>query len=307
MAISPNVTIICQLQPNNSVHNTNEYVLKNLICKKPVIIGNECWIKPQSGMEGGFFAGRIMEYHISDFTEVSYRELLNLAQSSSYSFITYDAYRRSGKNLLWRHDVDLSVHRARSLAQIEDEAQVVATYFFNPHSEFYNLLEKEIFNLVQEIKEIGHPIGLHFDAGFYGVQVEDYAYLEACLREEKVWLEKLLHTSIGALSFHNPEVGNLLALQQEEICGMVNSYSGYLHENYGYCSDSNGYWRFRRLREVLETGQEPRLQVLTHPGWWTPEPMSPRDRVSRCIDGRARKQHDTYDLFLEGWGRNNVR
>jgi hypothetical protein len=52
---------------------------------------------------------------------------------------------------------------------------------------------------------------------------------------------------------------------------------------------------------------EERLQVLTHPEWWVPEPMSPRERVARAIDGRARRQHARYDEIMKAMRRENVR
>ena len=51
-------------------------------------------------------------------------------------------------HILWRHDVDFSIHRASSLAKIENELGVKATYFLKLHSEFYNLFEKSIFEKV---------------------------------------------------------------------------------------------------------------------------------------------------------------
>jgi hypothetical protein len=87
----------------------------------------------------------------------------------------------------------------------------------------------------------------------------------------------------------------------------VNAYGSYLTQHYGYASDSNGYWRFAPLDEVLVRDNEERLQVLTHPEWWVPEPMSPRERVARAIDGRARRQHARYDEIMKAMRRENVR
>jgi hypothetical protein len=87
---------------------------------------------------------------------------------------------------------------------------------------------------------------------------------------------------------------------------MVNAYGRYLRQHWGYCSDSMGIWRHRRLRDVLEAGEDERLHVLTHPEWWVPEPQSPRARVARAIEGRAARQHDRYDRLVEEMGRENV-
>ena len=64
---------------------------------------------------------------------------------------------------------------------------------------------------------------------------------------------------------------------------------------------------FRRLRDVLEAAEDEKLQVLTHPGWWVSEPVSPRARIARCIEGRATKAALRYDRALAEMGRENVR
>ena len=77
---------------------------------------------------------------LSDFTTESYAELLILAQEN-YTFTSYDQINTDNKFILWRHDVDFSLNRSLKLAQIEHEAGVRSTFFLNPHSDFYNLLE----------------------------------------------------------------------------------------------------------------------------------------------------------------------
>jgi hypothetical protein len=91
------------------------------------------------------------------------------------------------------------------------------------------------------------------------------------------------------------------------LCGMVNAYGRTIWSHYGYCSDSNGVWRHRRLFDVLEQAKENRLQVLTHPEWWTPTAMSPRSRIQRCLDGYAAAVGSYYDDELRGYGRPNIR
>ena len=69
--------------------------------------------------------------------------------------------------------------------------------------------------------------------------------------------------------------------------------------------DSNGYWRYTPMPEVISSGHT-RLHLLTHPGWWTPEPMSPSARVHRCIRGRAQAVRRAYDHLLSRAGRLNL-
>jgi hypothetical protein len=86
---------------------------------------------------------------------------------------------------------------------------------------------------------------------------------------------------------------------------MKNAYSRRLRNEYRYCSDSNGYWRFQPMSDVIAEGH-PRLHLLTHPEWWTKEGLTPSERVDRAILGRARRVRRDYDTGLEKAGRRNV-
>jgi hypothetical protein len=242
-----------------------------------------------------------VEASYPQFTEAGYRELLRLAKRR-LAFCSFRDYRDApAGTVLWRHDLDFSVHRALAVARIEAEEGVRATHFVLLHSAFYNALEAEVAERVREIVSLGHELGLHFDPRFHeGRDLDD------ALARERALLEDLFETEVRAFSLHNPDVAGW-SDGRDEIAGMVNAYGSYLKQHYAYASDSNGYWRFAPLDDVLEHGDHERLQVLTHPEWWVPEPMSPRDRVSRAIDGRARRQHERYDEIMKTMRRENVR
>jgi hypothetical protein len=191
---------------------------------------------------------------------------------------------------------------------MEHELDLRATYFVHIHSAFYNAFEKEITGLIRRISERGHDIGLHFDPDYYGLRCGDMAALEGCIQKDKLALESILEVKVSALSFHNPDVGGSWnRLEADCLCGMVNAYAPAIQGKFAYCSDSNGYWRYRPLGDVLGDEAVERLHVLTHPGWWTPEPMPPRARVERCITGRAEKTGGGYDGFLDANNRENIR
>jgi hypothetical protein len=115
----------------------------------------------------------------------------------------------------------------------------------------------------------------------------------------------ILDASVTSVSWHNPDLANLLDFDADIIGGLQNAYGAQLRSDYTYCSDSNGYWRYRPMGEVISEGHE-RLHLLTHPEWWTPEAMSPSDRIDRAILGRARAVRRDYDALLQIGGRLNV-
>lgn len=237
-----------------------------------------------------------------DFTVESYKELLRLALKS-YAIVNYQKIPWGKRFILWRHDCDFSLNRALALARIEASIGVKATYFINPHSEYYNLNEYGQIKLLNEIIKLGHYIGLHFDANFHEIKIEDD--LHSHIANEADNIEQLLGVRPAVFSFHNPSASHL-SCESDSYGGLINCYSLRFKSEVPYCSDSNGYWRFRRLHDVLSEAKEPCLQVLTHPDWWQETPMPPRQRIFRSVFGRANAAMHLYDQTLAVAGRKNL-
>jgi len=259
------------------------------------------------------------EYFFDDFTIENYCLLLDIAKRN-FEFVDYNTLDESVRFVIWRHDVDYSPHRSLRLAEAEHKMGVQATYFVWLHSNMYHFFEKEVSDILKKIMNLGHHIGLHFDAGYYGILNGNE--LETHVDWERKILEKTIGRKIDVFSHHNPNPNILkyddYSLEElaelyphyfkSSVCGLTNTYGEYFRNNVPYCSDSNGYWRFKRLQDVLEDSaiNVPRLQVLTHPVWWTDEIANPRDRLLRCIDGRSRNNSEFYDSLLKTAGRKNI-
>ncbi|RYE28847.1 MAG: hypothetical protein EOP23_22640 [Hyphomicrobiales bacterium] len=240
----------------------------------------------------------------AEFTEAGFRLLLQKLKAGGYRFARYGE-NVDDLHVIWRHDVDYSMHRAAKLAAIEAEESVTAIYFVNPRCAFYNLLEPVITRLTARIQDLGHEIGLHFDAAAYGAKNWTLPELEGALARERAILELILDKPIRSVSWHNPDMSNLLAFDADLIGGLVSAYGATLRRDYVYGSDSNGYWRFQPMAEVIAAGH-PRLHLLTHPEWWTPEAMPPSERIDRALTGRAQAGRRGYDTLLAKAGRLNV-
>lgn len=241
-------------------------------------------------------------YHFADFTFHNYRRLLRLAQEN-YIFRNFLNFQKEEKYIIWRHDVDFSMKSAQRLAEIEADEGLQCTYFLHLHNNFYNLLEKENVDYGKKILAAGHILGLHFDVEFYyGNNLQSMiSYMKA----EKKILEIFFGCQVSVFSFHNPTRFEM-EFGKKKIAGMVNAYSEYFQKKVGYCSDSNGYWRFRRLEDVLRAAEDECLQVLTHPGWWQAKPMSPYQRVKYCVEYRADNALKTYRMLLKSLNRRNI-
>lgn len=240
-----------------------------------------------------------MNYNFEDFSEKNYKKLLSKVKNK---FILFTDVKRHKKFALWRHDVDFSVNRALALANIEKKENVSSTYFFQLGSMFYNVFEQSTKEKILQIILLGHSVGLHFDPTQY--KIKSQKDLEEFLLFEKQILENLFNVKIDVFSFHNPTT-EVLSFDEWEYSGMINTYAKFFKDNVKYCSDSNGYWRHKRLEEFLDENHS-KIQVLTHPEWWQKVVMFPREKIQRCIDGRSRATALEYDEMLSRHKRKNI-
>lgn len=240
----------------------------------------------------------------AQFTETGYRELLSFGKEA-YRFAHFTE-RCEEKHLIWRHDLDHSIERAHRTAQIEKEMGVEATYMFVVSLPYYNIFDSEVRAVARDIAAMGHRIGLHFNASAYEQVDWTLARLENAMSEERNLLSKQFETPVDCVSFHDPTRGNLTDFDNSTLAGMVNAYSKEIRETYGYCSDSNGYWRHEPISDVLKQASHEKLQVLTHPEWWTEVALPPRARIEKAIMNQSRRTMEFYDGHLASSGRRNL-
>lgn len=241
------------------------------------------------------------KYNFSDFTLDEYAELIDIAKKN-YTFTNFKDFNKSNREIIWRHDIDMSPSMALKMAEIEHEKSVKATYFILLHSEFYNLLDKKNTSTIRRIIELGHNVELHFDSFYYNINSEDQ--LADNLITEKKILERIFNIEISAFSFHN-NTPFTLSCDKEHYGGLINAYSkGF--KSIPYCSDSNGYWRFRRLRDVLEAGDDYNLQILTHEVWWQEKVMSPKEKILNVLKENQDLIYKSYTDTLDRLNLINV-
>lgn len=241
-------------------------------------------------------------YNFEDFTHQHYRELLLLAKEK-FQFEFYSDEELHKNSILWRHDVDHSLEEALNLAKIEFDLGIKSTFFILLHSEFYSPLEKRSSEIIFEILSLGHKLGLHFDTHYYSIDSEDE--LSRRLAFEKYLLEQIFNTSIVVFSFHNTTEFTM-SCKAWKYGGLINTYANFFQLNASYCSDSNGYWRFRRMWDFLNDKHEKPIQVLTHPEWWTQSVMSPKEKIELGIFKRAEYSKILYESKLSFFGRENI-
>jgi hypothetical protein len=174
-----------------------------------------------------------------------------------YNLITFrDLKMERAKKpfLLLRHDVDFSLERSLTMANLEARENIRSTYFVLMTSPLYSLFSEEGIRALAALAR-NHEIGYHFDRSFLG----DLSPEEGLRRELRI-LEHHIGNKIHAFAEHNP-ISSAASLK---LRGYVNAYS---LESIKYLSDSVQNWREGCF--CLHLGQHDKIQVLVHPEWWT--------------------------------------
>jgi hypothetical protein len=190
-----------------------------------------------------------------------YRELLEAARVGGYRFAFFDLPPEPGTVIL-RHDVDLSLEAAVAMAELEAEAAAVATYFLMTRSEFYNLDSPSGEDAIEQLRRLGHRVGLH-------------AVWPHFDRDERF---------DSVLAWHNPDPEYM----REPVDGFVNVMEAPWADVYR--SDSNQHWRQGCPHEELAAGSFDRLQLLTHPEIWVYPGATMRGTMLAMLDAERERR-----------------
>ena len=197
-----------------------------------------------------------------DFTYSAYQGLIELLKKENYTVTNYHEYSSFSKDtdiVILRHDIDNSVEKAYSMAQLENALGVKSTYFVLLTSEFYNIAAKKNRELLKKIYGLGHEIGLHFDEASYENSSID-AVVSMAEKEREI-LQKLLGVSITTVSMHRPS--KIVLEQDVQFPSMVNSYGNVFFKKFKYVSDSRMNWR-ENVEEIIQSHRYHRLHILAH-------------------------------------------
>jgi hypothetical protein len=170
-----------------------------------------------------------------------YAELLDAAAAGGYRWAGFDHEPEAG-DLFLRHDVDLSLPAALTMARLEHARGASATYFLMTESVFYNLSSSEGRAALDELRSLGHAVGLH--AVHPRLQRDD--------RFDPV------------VAWHNPDPDYVF----EPVDGAVNVMEPPWFTQGRYRSDSNQHWREGCPHDELRAGAFDWLQLLVHPEIW---------------------------------------
>lgn len=201
-----------------------------------------------------------------NFSLKHFQEILNVALDSGYRFGSYDELENN-INLLCvlRHDIDYTPLQAIELGKIENELDIRAYYFFQISSEIYNIRDWKVYNTIQELKEMGHHVGLHLDLS-WNPEIKWENIVTQCNKEKKLFKKLTDIEPCDIISFHNPHIFTELVLNKT-VEGMKHTYEKRFFSEAKYLSDSQG-WYEGCMHKVFEEKRYKKIQLLIHPYIW---------------------------------------
>lgn len=216
------------------------------------------------------------------FTLTGYRELIQGLLERGYETVSFDAVRREAQHLIVRHDVDMCLQRAVELAKLEQSLGVQSSYFVLVRTEMYSVTSSKSRDALRELGTLGREVGLHFDAAGLGESPE--ALDTACAADCSL-LESLIGLPVRTVSFHRPTPS--LQGWPKPIAGRTHAYEPRFFREIGYCSDSEGRFRFGHPLDHEAVLAKRALQLVTHPIWWVASSSeSVLEKLERFRTGR---------------------
>jgi len=200
-----------------------------------------------------------------DFTFRHYEEILKTAKQKGFKFAFFQKKKSFKRTIYLRHDIDVSLENALKIAEIERKYKVYSTFFIRTHTSFYNPISLDSLEIIKEIVNLGHKIGLHYD-GFVKKNLEEI------IKKEFNYLRKYLPIN-KVVSFHHPNQ-KIFGL---ELKGFMNTYNSYFFKRCEYISDSNRELKKGCIKKFVEQTNCQRIQILTHPLWWNKKELSYSD------------------------------
>ena len=205
-----------------------------------------------------------------EFTYKHYRECLELALQEKYSFLTFreaDLAVEKRRTVFMRHDIDANgelEHNVRIISGIESELGIRSTYFLRVHAR-YNLLCFRNYNVIKELIDMGHEIGLHLESDYAGLT---NAPLEELIVRDRELLQSYFKIDIVSMSQHSyGKTGGIPKMNLQKLGIYNDAYDDFFFNAAKYISDSASNWREGCMCNFFRNGVA-LLQILTHPTWW---------------------------------------
>ena len=226
------------------------------------------------------------------FNYAEYKNIITLVKSNLPIIDFSEVNDEVNAFCVLRHDIEFSIDRALQMARIEHEdLNVHSTYTVQLRNNTYNALSQKNIEAVQEIKKLGHQIGLHQNPP----KMSDNELIKYIQKDIET-LEHYYGFSVDRFAFHRCGSNPGILERYVEIPGKINCYAKeFFHYFSGdkptelrvhYLADSNHKWKYGHPLHIDYTIYPFRMQLLTHPYSWSDGGHSNMPNFNKLIKER---------------------
>ena len=208
--------------------------------------------------------------------------------------------------IVLRHDVDFSPERALIMGTIEALMGIKSSYYFQLTNNYYNSLSKKNLEIIEELKSMGHYIGIHYHLN----GKKDHLEIKKDIENEIYIFSLKANIKPDRFSIHRPTPEVLK--NEIVIPGVINTYgnlyftftdnySDSIQMNVKYIADSANKWKYGYpSRENLN--KHSKIQLLIHPCTWSEEGYDDLENFRSLIREKNSEMLETIDSECEHFG-----
>jgi hypothetical protein len=214
-----------------------------------------------------------------------YKKFIYNFINKGYHCIFFNELDNTKNNqLIIRHDIDLDCKLALQMAIIEHKLNIKATYFFLLTNNSYNLLSKENVKIIQDIKNKGHKVSLHYDP-----TLADLLGLE-----EELDTFQRIFGNVDIISLHRPQI-----MSDLEAINYPTTYDDQYIKEIAYFADSRGSFRYGHPFDSEEFKNNKNIQLLIHPFWWMVDSKDRNKCITKILNKKNKDLNQHFQNSLE--------
>lgn len=185
-----------------------------------------------------------------------FKKIIKNINNSGFNFKKFR--KKSKEGIYLRFDVDISLMNALFIAKYLNKKKIVANFFFQPNNEIYNIFNKKNKEIINEISNLNHLIGLHVDENFFSIKENNILNTLNFFKRNGYFFSNVI-------SFHRPSQKVL----KKKYKKLINTYESKFFNDKIYISDSGKNLLFKKKIKYLLKKNNKLIQILMHPVWWS--------------------------------------
>lgn len=225
-----------------------------------------------------------------------YRRIINAVKQTG-KYMDYIPAKDKDEFVIMRHDIEFSIDRAYKMSLVESEEDFQSTYFVQLTNNSYNALSKKNVDMLRDMAERGHHIGLHYHTNG---QMDSVTVRDG-VRDELRIMSEMLGMKIDRYSFHRPKkeiyyyniaVPYTINAYSSEFFTYVDAVEDNIQLEVKYIADSKHRWNYG-YPDYETLMSHKKVQILVHPFSWTDEGYDNLNNFASLIEEKRVELIDT--------------